>query len=1163
MNLYQAVEEIKNLSQSDNDYNAPSKMFEKACFVLAQKWADEELAEDYSYSFSYRVKRPIDITITVTHRQLPNGLGKKLTKGKSSNVKKIFYFMECKFYGRSLGLETLGKSYLMAIRYKPKELIIVSNSYPTDTAIEFAQWVGDQFDNNVEVSYWNPLDVEWVPQGFVAEGEQEEYLDRFVQPFEIHSWTLWRTSVFDFQIISDSEVFPGLRVFSLLPNDNLTFNIKLISPKSFRDQIQGEVVIEGEGSTVKFNLIQHSSSGRFILAKSVISAVKLKIGIIYRIKVVRIISKSGEDILTISENCPKLQLSSEFVQFSELRDGKAEEVYSLWKKNRDKKIIVVKGEGGVGKSHLCEKIGYLSQIAGYDIAKSTLSMETGIGFVSEFLWLLLPKEVRREMKSFVDVSLTEEFINIFVSKFEKSNCEKISKLLAQLLLKSRWPSEDLELVMQTIARLLVGSTRPLIFLLSNCHRIADTPAFALKSLLAAIEQEGWGNINIILEARDTFEDIGSNWKDLLYWINRGMSHRCMDVKLMPLTKNELKEPLMKIIISEHAIEISELIFQKAGGNPLYLNNLFRSLVDEKALLPVVVDEEISFSCENIEKLNNLVVHMSDDVEMLLCERINYIHRKNFTKDEIGAFVIGLNAIFSSSLSLNILSVFFSTSHSKIENILIRFKNSGILVRVDDNFFSFSHEFSRSAALKWFLEQPESSEIAIGVIETNGTVEYAMLMAKARINKYLERFEHAIFYFNAAVQLSDGDFGMMLPCYQEIAECLYQRKSEQHCISYHAAIEKVISIGYYILGRNDIISLNKIGLNHIAENKDLMPPRLVLELRRYYNHAISSVSLHLLDWKLYKRHASEAIDFCCNKLELAQVLNRVVKFSAMTGEWRNGFEAGVLATKLQEMIDLKSDMALPNVLYGEMATLYSQFDLNSAVKIVEKMLLRKVDERQRAHDLIVAASVYCTLGNNEFCMTLLKEANFIISKIGLERLKSNFQNIEAVMNLKMQNNLLAADSFKKISWEAALRDNIRDEIKFSNNLLISYLVLERVDKAQDVYEKIISIIKSKIDNSILSSDEILSKASNLVKEDLMNSDISSGEVAIYPEPPVNVGGNYFSIFLNNAGVLCEMSPQNFTYPAEMLNENSLEFRPIPINSVNIYISSIGASLKAIC
>lgn len=1175
MELHEAISTLQHLSSGDDGCLESSEKFELACLALAREWARIELA-DYKYDIAYRVKRPIDITVSVHVPTLPSGLGRAIARSKQSDGNSQCYFIECKYYGRTLGLEVLSKPYLMALRFRPICLVIASNRPPTEMAYEFGQWVSQQADGAVGIAYWNPIEEnnskDYEPDMFSTSVENNslKYSQRFIQPFEIESWSLWRDTPFGRTPITRSDVANGIRIIDLQLDENVFFIATLRHRATRRERLVAHLVFGRGDETIKVPLTIESISTIGIKISATLLGRDFVPSYVYGGCILQISSNAGEDSITLGETFPAFVLPSGSIQLPDLRQGLAKEIYSSWEANQEQPILTVRGEGGIGKTYLCERLARLATDKGIHVARSSLTVETGIGFISEFLWLLLPSELRHEMKSLGDVAMTEDFLNCVLSRMPNALNDGACRAIAQLLLTERYPVENIEPTMQTIARLLVNTTKPLLFIASNCQRIAEAPARALRVLLAALEQEGWGNVRVILEYRDTEESIGDSWCAIMQWLNRTIGHRCHEIVVGPLEKVKLIQSLKEVMVSSDINEATTLIVEKAGGNPLYLSNLFRALSENRLLNTVAGTRTIvgqKFSLASLPAVRDFVTTLGDHVETLLCDRISFWHERTLTGARSGAIAIGLNAIFSNILSPSVLAELLQIPIREVELNLLSFKAAGILIRKGEDAFYYSHEFARSAALKWYESNSECRPVTVDAANVEVPAMYSFALIKGRLNAYLCRPKYAVEAFNAAAQLAAGDYVKMLPCYKEMSEQLALDADEKACLAYHASIEKTISVGYYLLSRPDIIGLNKAALLHLEHQGRALEMSVANSMRRIYNHGISSASLHLLDIKTYREHATSAIEHCSDELEMSQILNRIIKAAAITGEWSIGRDAGVLATSLQKNVNFEKDKALVNVLFGEMATLYAQFDLEAARRIVEIMLKRSDSERQRAHDLIVAGAVFLLQGDHDRCHNFLIDADSLMEKLGLQSLRTNSGIQHGVLALLQGRFHWAADLFKRCLLDSAWQDNVRDEIRSGNNLIVAFLACDNLTAARDIYERVLVLVRTVSSNCGENRlFHLMRQASQFAVRTLKTDNITEQERLLYPPPPVDHGGGFISIFLHNAQILNEWKPEMFVAPRICLTDNSVGgYRKLllPLCSINVQISGRDIILKAVC
>jgi hypothetical protein len=1165
MNATEALAVIRKVADVHDNHRNSAEQFERACLFLAEEWARDQLA-GLTYSLSYRSRQPIDIMIFVDIPRLPAGPGRLVSFPDPGENHENTYYIECKLYGRPLGLNEVAKSYLMALRNRPIGLVIASNQIPTHPAHEFAQWISSQSARGIVISYWNPID-EGSPARSPRARQRRSVGSELDRPFALVSWSLARNGPFGQTPLAKSEAESGLQLLDLFPDDVLSFKAILKRTGAHRKGTEAHLLV-GDAEPVPMKLQEISSSGLHV--QCTLAAQDLVPGHLYQHSQLRIRTNAGENILTLGDGFPTFVQLADVIQLPDLRHGMVNRDYADWIKQRDKRLLTVRGEGGIGKTYFCEGLAKLAVQDGYHIAQTTLTVETGIGFVSEFLWLLLPAEIRHELKSLGDVALTESLIEAVLERHSQGDVDGISQSLARLLLSDRLLSGETEPIMQSIARLLVNSTRPLVFIASNCQRIADAPAYALKMLLGALEQEGWGNVRVILEYRNTTEHLNDTWRSVSEWMDRTLAHRRYDILLTSLDSASLKTVLGDVLVTPDIDEVTALIVDKAGGNPLYVSNLLRSLVDNNLARPTLSQHASTvrrYSVDSLPEVREFVTAISADVEMLLWERIAFYHEKFGRDSGIGAIVLGLNAVVGPVISSSLLAQLLDTSLREIELELMRFRAVGLVVRKGDDEFAYAHEFAHTAALKWFIRHPDNLDITLDAASSDVPVSYNMALAKGKLNAFLDRRVNAVEAFNAAAQLANGDFVRELPCYRHMADQLVSAQDEAACNAYHAAIGRLLKVGHYILGRRHMITVIEAALAHLDQRRVPLPSPTVNFYRQSYHHDICSASLHLLNWSAYQLHASKAIEYCRDELGMARILNRLVKFACMIGTPSIGRAAALLATAVQKSIAREIDPALPNVLMGEMAILYLQIDSSAAAVIVDTLLADPADDRQTAHDLAVAATVACVRGDRDASIEYLARADVFIAKYGLESLRTTSGIMHGVLDLLSGNPQMAADHFKRCSLNAAWQDNIRDELRCASNLLVARIACDDLSGAREVYERTLSLIQlvaASVDHD--AAVALLAQAHAVSVHTFKVVPLTNEEAVLYPRLRTERRVNLFAVMMHNAHILSNWQPKIFAAPERWLGTLSAEpwrNEDLPHNVIGIWIAKLGAELQAIC
>ncbi|WP_459873968.1 hypothetical protein, partial [Endothiovibrio diazotrophicus] len=633
-NINSAIATLKAASlDSEENRSNMSNLFEYACLELAEQWARINF-NGRDYSIDYRSHEPIDITVSVGklhYGRIPGST--PISKHDRQQLE--LHFIECKLYGRKLSLEVLGKPYLFAIRYRPTSLTIASNQPPSADAVKFAGWLSCDIQFGIDIYHWNPFDLlgnadlPTEPNHdlkMVGHSYDKEYLRRI----RLEDWTISKDELFAKFIMArlgENET----KHMDIAYGDIFSIHVILENPSTNRIIESANLTLSSGGEEkviVKFSVKKIGNIAVELLCT--VNGKAFSPNTIYSSATIGVISSSGRHVLPFGPEFPALHSLERIPELPDLRPHLANEIDIYWRSLGEKKpILIVEGEGGAGKTYLCNGIAKITKNRGGHVAQISLSLDTQASFISELLWVLIPSETRCALQSYEQHELTENILEALFVNYKSRKVDKaVIKLLVKLLIFGEWPENNAEIAMQHVARLMIGSGKPVIFSIANCHRIPDGPAQALRILLASLEEERWGNIRFILEARNTEEDIGDTWGELKSWINDNLERRAHNIMLQPITTIDIANAVESIINTQDKRAAAEIIANKSGGNPLYISNLLRSLYDEKIIKYMDSSPKLhehKYILESIAELRDYIAPLPNDVKGLLVARIGITH----------------------------------------------------------------------------------------------------------------------------------------------------------------------------------------------------------------------------------------------------------------------------------------------------------------------------------------------------------------------------------------------------------------------------------------------------------------------------------------------------------------------------------------------------------
>lgn len=549
-------------------HDADPVQFELYSLAIARKWAESTLTSPYR--IEYRTHEPIDILIEESEAsdmlKLPNA---KHVAGRAAPQR---HFIECKLYGRDLSLSVVGVSYLHAFRERPRSLVIATNRELTGGAQEFASWLfNTQMGKTTTFYTWNPFDQDGalaVGRDMAMEAPAETASGVHRSPVVIDRWSLKERMPFQDIPIASSDGESRSEYF-MRPDARLVFRAFLRNP------VRGRRI---GGITLRFQEPGHHPvlvslekigeiAGR-LEVQGIIRASDLRPNVSYPRPDLDVAMSSGQDSLCGMPGFPFLHVEPKAIILSDLRADETDALYKRWMRTSGAPLMIVQGEGGAGKTYLCGQIAERAVRSGFRATHTPLEVRTELAFVTEMVWLLLSPDLRALLKE-TDHVLTGSLLAELGAASGGSVTESDAAALATLILEGRWEGSSPEILLQSIARLIVSSHRPLLFVISNAHRLSDSVAYGIRTLLAAIEAAGWGQVRMIIEARDTPEDLGSDWLNLKSWTVKALGHRIIEHTVRPLDEAGLRKSLTKSITSVDGQLMAKLIAGKSGGNPLF------------------------------------------------------------------------------------------------------------------------------------------------------------------------------------------------------------------------------------------------------------------------------------------------------------------------------------------------------------------------------------------------------------------------------------------------------------------------------------------------------------------------------------------------------------------------------------------------------------------
>ncbi len=1011
--------------------------FEKYCLQIANDWAKKNLKVG-EYSIQYRKRNPIDIVISERKNEvsLP---GQIIAQNRNDSKE---HFIECKFYGRDLDLDVLGKSYVMTLRYRPKTLVIATKSDLSKSAIDFANWLTSQI-NDFACFLWSPDESIKLKNDSNNEPEKElTYQNKYNKPFIINNWELIEEDVFtSISLSSEKDITQNSHFIKSKYKYLFKANIKSLQVSRETKRVRLIFEFDDNRSPVENEINFKENIGGIISLTCELSRLNNESSVIQK-AYLSITSSSGEDIIGIG-NFPKLVIDPILsIKLNDFRFGEAEQFYLKWNQESTP-ILKVTGQGGVGKSFFCERVCQEFKNEGSNIIYSSISHESEATFITDILWVMLPSELRKLIQDKSNLRFKSEFITTFL-EFELPDFTHEIKELQNLFLYNEWDNINIESIISTLIRLLSKSNQRVVLYLSDCHRLSTSLSSVLMSIISVLESKNWlhNKFRIILEYRSENNDITLSCSKLMIWTDVNLNSKITEIKLEPLSYEQLRNYIDKTLISSDNRAACKLLLKKSGGNPLYLRMLILNLL-ENSIFEYLNDGKLHVS--SLAETRDFVVELTSNIQTILVRRLEFANSKLINNGiKNGLFIVVYNAISGLNISKNLIAHLSQQDEIDIHEGMIYLQEMELLKPNQSGDFDWAHEYIFEATKKWASIQENYFVKIDRATKLISPFDFSSSFLLARLEITLSRDNKAIDALNSAIQYAQQTFSKKYLCHLEILNVLRNKVlTPKFGALFLTNLEKLSRLSDYLISTNRVEEYNKMGvkaLNHI----EYMHAFEKKPFYRQYFHNLSHISISKLDFSQYLKCCKSTIKYCNVPVEYAQLLNRMVIYFRLTGNVRQGRIAAIIALQLQQIIDEKEDFDLESVIIGEITKLYWTA-LPEQSSILSNYLQEcNASRRQSSHNLYIKACQELLLGNITESKQTKLQLDRIIKELELKSMESSVKNLTGIFQTLENDYESAYENFRDAFQSSIWLDSIKEELVFGNNLLLSMVMSNQLD-----------------------------------------------------------------------------------------------------------------------
>ncbi|MGE0659651.1 MAG: adenylate/guanylate cyclase domain-containing protein [Reyranellaceae bacterium] len=286
--------------------------------------------------------------------------------------------------------------------------------------------------------------------------------------------------------------------------------------------------------------------------------------------------------------------------------------------------------------------------------------------------------------------------------------EPLTKPLASILvggdIDAEWnalePDARRRQVMDACRRLIAFATkqRPLIVVIEDLHWIDGESEAVIEAMIESLSAM---RLLLLVSYRPEYQPRWSGRPD------------CTQTRLLPLTTDEAGSFLESLIGGDESLaSLKRMLADQTGGNPLFLEQCVRALVQEG----VLVQQDDGYVCSDAPEK----VQIPASVHSVLAARIDRLSPSCFA-------VLELAAVIGAVVPLNLLEQIARMGAEELQNALAEARHAEVLRVIGlypDVEYAFGHALMRDAVLDSMLKRRQESihRRIVEAIESGAAVE---------------------------------------------------------------------------------------------------------------------------------------------------------------------------------------------------------------------------------------------------------------------------------------------------------------------------------------------------------------------------------------------------------------------------------------------------------
>jgi tetratricopeptide (TPR) repeat protein len=853
------------------------------------------------------------------------------------------HFIEAKCYGKSLSLDTTAKAYCAAIRYRPRTLTIACKSAVQPQPLDY----GRALFGDGRVTQLFILNLRRALSLEALDPVLGEFPSDVRAPlFRLRSWQIWKRTTFTAELIATSESAPS----SVMADNEATYDLIVVA-----DRPNGD-------STPEFHLF--CESGERVLPKGIESFGEVaRIDLPLTSEVIsqchgstELVAVDGVRQTSETIQLPRFEVEASRFILPDLR----REISDYWGRrlmeNDGPRVLLLHGEGGIGKTYLCERIAAsLHQKTGLRCAHIAVDSATShLTFLRLILSILFPPNIdRSEGLAFEQEAIQSLFHSLDDDSSSESNVVGNGHAAGGLF------GTDLHAQITLAAKLLATYSSSVAIFLSNCQHLTPEFILGLRAFLVALDQFGWNNCRIVCEYRDQPSATNTYLSEFVEAVLTDRIGNAAALEIKEVSTATMLKTVNALFPDSESRSVAASLMKKTAGNPFLLENLLQHYKDKGIIVPT---EPTGYRIVDHARFNVIESQVSESVQHLLAERLKHLDsmlEDTFGEPDLASRILGLAALMGTRVDERVwhASGWKESVNRKMQKT---FESHAILTRsLDDGSARFSHDLMR-AACRERLTQISSGdrmvESALNRIDGDDPSDFVL---RGTLHAFLRNEREAMSEFNRGYELAahgNQDFSMQKRCLIGMSE-LYGRRPLLDDRDRLMFVEILSNLGWaeHNSGSSahaaDIYQQALDLVEQTGFDSEIWTPAVAWERKAALTHALLGLSLPTLQFDKVVSWARYAIRSSQDFTRLGKILNRLVRLCNLFGYTSAGAQTARLALTLSTA---SRDPEVLAVLCTDIGDLYLHAEPVASKALRDRGLTEAKERRQQLHNETCAA-----------------------------------------------------------------------------------------------------------------------------------------------------------------------------------------------------------------